>query len=92
MKTFVATLSLASLAIFSGTVMGCANRLSPAHPGPVDPAGGGSGALPTTFVNPPYRAQDVVNVTGQTPLTKKGKVPSSAKAGSRGPSPQYYSK
>jgi hypothetical protein len=50
------------------SVFGCAQKLSPSSQGPVDPAGGKPGAQPATFVKPPYRALDTVNVTGQSPL------------------------
>jgi len=53
---------------------GCSQKLKPIGNGPVDPAGGQAGALPPIFVKPPYRALDKVNITGQSPLTRDGKV------------------
>lgn len=54
--------------IFSVLLSACATRLTPSAPGPVDPAGNGRGALPASYVDPPYRALDRVNVTGAEPL------------------------
>lgn len=54
-------------------VFGCAQKLTPSSYGPVDPAGGKPGAQEATFVKPPYRALDTVNVTGQSPLRKSSK-------------------
>lgn len=68
-KTIKVTVSvLAAIAVLPSLVS-CAHRLDSGAMG-VDPAGGQSGGLPVKFVNPPYRAQDKISVTGQAPLPR----------------------